>query len=208
MRMLSLMFVFFAAHIALAAKPAGIQYISPVHNSTLNSRTSGIIIRPGGKLDKASIDFSGQIVVTDKANKRYSGGIVFSSDGMTLIFKPDGQYNAGEDVHVAFLSGVKDQSGNSIPSFKFQFTVTPLTAPLDPKDYLSETGDETDEFQNSLAKIKKTAADELPSGFPRYTVTTSGTPAEGYIFLSPSHFQDTKGYNLIIDNKEIGRAHV
>jgi len=102
--MLSLFLVFFVANIVLAAKPDEIQYISPVNNSTLNSRTSGIIIRPGEKLNKASIDFSGQIVVTDKANKRYSGGIVLSSDDKTLIFKPDGQYNTGEDVHVAFFN--------------------------------------------------------------------------------------------------------
>jgi hypothetical protein len=200
MRMLSSMFVFFAANIVLAVKPAGIQYISPVDNSTLNSRTSGIIIRPGEKLGKASIDFSGQIVVTDKANKRYSGGIVLSSDGKTLIFKPDGQYNAGEDVHVAFLSGVKDQSGNSIPSFTFQFTVTPLAAPLDPKDYLSGTGDEAEEFQKTLAKIRKTTTDELPVDFPRCTVITSGTPADGSIFISPSAFTVTDGYNVMMDN--------
>ena len=200
MKMLSLIVVFFAANSAIAAKPAGVQYVSPVENSTLNSRTTGIIIRPGEKLNQASIDFSGQIVVTDKANNRYSGDIVLSSDGKTLIFKPDGQYNAGEDVHVTFLSGVKDQSGAGIPSFKFQFTVTPLTTPLDPKDYLSETGNEADEFQNTLAKIKKTAAEELPIGFPECSVTTYGTPADGYIFISPSSFQGTDGYNLILDN--------
>lgn len=207
-RMLSLTVVFFAANIVIAAKPTGIQYVSPVHNSTLNSRTSGIIIRPGVDLNEASIDFSGQIVVTDAANNRYSGDIILSSDGKTLIFKPKEQYNAGEDVHVAFLAGVKDQSGDSIPSFKFQFTVTPLTTALDPKDYLPETGSETAELKDSTAKrlaktagLAKTADDGLPSGFPRFTVTPgTGTPADGYIFLSPSHFQGTDGYNLIIDN--------
>jgi hypothetical protein len=205
-RMLSLIVVFFMATIALAAKPAGIQYVSPVDNSMLNSRTSGIIIRPGAKLDKASIDFSGQIVVTGTANNRYSGDIVLSSDGKTLIFKPHGQYNAGEDVHVAFLSGVKDQSGNSIPSFEFQFTVTPLKTALDPKDYLSETGSYTYRLEDSIAKsLQKTAADNIssdwPSEVPKITLTPgTGTPAAGYFFLSPSHFQGTDGYNLIIDN--------
>jgi hypothetical protein len=200
-RMLSLVVFFFMANIAIAAKPAGIQYVSPVDNSTLNSRTSGIIIRPGAKLEKASIDFSRQIVVTDTANNRYSGNIILSSDGMTLIFKPEVHYNAGENVQVAFLSGVKDQSGNSIPSFKFQFTVTPLKTAPDPKDYVSETSSELYKVQDSIAKSpRKTAASDLPSNFPKCTVTTSGTPADGYIFLSPSHFMDTKGYNLILDN--------
>ena len=48
--MLSLILFFFATSIAMAGKPSEIQYISPVHNSTLNSRTSNIIIRPGGNL--------------------------------------------------------------------------------------------------------------------------------------------------------------
>ena len=33
-----------------AQKPETIQYINPLHKSTLNSRTSQIIIRPGGYL--------------------------------------------------------------------------------------------------------------------------------------------------------------
>ncbi|MBN1760583.1 MAG: aryl-sulfate sulfotransferase, partial [Chitinispirillaceae bacterium] len=208
MRKLSLPVVFFMANIALAAKPTAIQYISPVHNSTLNSRTSGIIIRPGGKLDEASIDFSGQIVVTGTTNNRYSGDIILSSDGKTLIFKPTTQYNAGEDVQVSFLSGVKDQTGNSIPSFEFQFTVTPLETPLDPKDYLSETSSEIAKLQDSIAKslskttgLAKTVTGELPGNFPKFTLTPgTGAPADGYIFLSPSHFVDKKGFNLILDN--------
>jgi hypothetical protein len=198
--------VFFMATIALAAKPAGIQYISPVNNSTLNSRTSGIIIRPGAMLDKASIDFSQQIVVTDAANNRYSGNIVLSSDGKTLIFKPHGQFNAGEVVEVSFLSGVKDQSGSSIPSFTFQFTVTPLKTMLDPKDYVPETGSDIYSLEDSNAEsLPKTATDntssDWPSGVPKITLTPgTGTPAAGYFFLSPSHFDGIEGYNLILDN--------
>lgn len=213
--MLSLIGVLLVANIAIAAKPAGIQYVSPVHNSTLNSRTSVIIIRPGVILNKASIDLRGQIVATDKANNRYAGDITLSSDGKTLIFKPDGQYRAGEEVQVAFLSGVKDLTGNSIPPFEFQFTVTPLEKVLDPKDYLPETRSDIVKSGDSIANglpatsglsktksIQQTAADSsLPSNFPKFTVTKgTGTPAAGSIFLSPSHFVDNKGFNLIIDN--------
>jgi len=211
--MLSLTMVFFVANMALATTPAGIQYVSPVPNSTLNSRTSVIIIRPGATLNKTSIDFAGQIVVKDASNKRYSGDITLTSDGKTLIFKPNGQYNAGENVRVAFSSGVKDQSGKSISPFEFNFTVTPLDKVLDPKDYLSETSSDFTKLQDSIAKslprtnglqktsgLQKSVADELPSNFPKFTVKTSGTPADGYIFLSPSHFVDKKGFNLIIDN--------
>ncbi len=200
-KILSLTVVFFAVNSAIATKPDGIQYVSPLHNSKLNSRTSGIIVRPGGKLDETSVDFSRQIAVTDAANNRYSGNIVLSSDGKTLIFKPEGQYKAGEEVRVAFLPGVKNQSGAGVPAFEFQFTVTPLETALDPEDYLPGTVSETDEFRSSLAKIKKTAAGDLPAGFPEITVTPgTGIPAEGCFFISPSHFQGTDGYNLIMDN--------
>lgn len=200
MRMLSLIVVFLVAHITFAAKPTEIQYVSPIHNSTLNSRMSGIIIRPGDDLDEMSIDFSGQIVVTDTANRRYSGDITLSTDGKTLIFKPHEQYEAGEDVHVAFLSGVTDISGDSIPCFEFQFTVTPLETALDPKEYVSESSSEMHGLQKTK-RLQKTVADGLPSNFPDFTVTPgTGTPADGYIFLSPSHFIDNKGFNLIVDN--------
>ena len=198
--------VFFMATFALASKPDEIQYISPIDNSTLNSRSSAIIIRPGDNLDKATIDFSGQIVVTDRANNRYSGTILLSSDGKTLIFKPDAQYKTGEEVHVAFLSGVKGLTGNSISSFEFHFTVTPLESALDPKNYLSETSSETAELQESNTEgLAKTAAvpppGDWPGNVPMITVTPgTGTPAAGYFFLSPSHFQGTDGFNLIIDN--------
>ncbi|MCX7727446.1 MAG: aryl-sulfate sulfotransferase, partial [Chitinispirillaceae bacterium] len=188
--------------IAVAGKPEGIQYISPVPNSTLNSRTSVVIIRPGEKLNRSSIDFSKQIIVTDKEKNPYSGDIILSSDDKTLIFKPKAQYKAGEVVNVTFLSGVKDISGRNIPSFEFQFTVTPLEKRLDPKDYLPQTNSGISELRKALAKsLVETADEPLPSNFPKFTVTQgTGTPAEGYIFLSPSHFVDKKGFNLIIDN--------
>ncbi|MBN1757539.1 MAG: aryl-sulfate sulfotransferase [Chitinispirillaceae bacterium] len=202
MRIVSLLAVFLSALFATAEKPGGIQYISPVHNSTLNSRTSVVIVRPGTKLDEKSIDFAGQIAVTDALGNRYAGTIRLSSDGKTLVFKPVAPYKTGETVHVSFLSGVKDLSGTTVPSFEFEFVVTPLETALDPKEYISETGSETDGIQNSpVGSLAKTTADELPSGFPRFTFTPgTGTPAPGYIFLSPSHFQGTDGYNLMIDN--------
>ena len=115
-------------------------------------------------------------------------------------------------MYMLLFIGVKDQYGKSVPSFEFQFTVTSLEEVLNPKDCY-ETNSDIRKLQDSIAQslqnakslqktksIQSTAADELPSNFPKFTVKKEGTPAKGYVFLSPSHFVDLKGFNLMVDD--------
>ena len=178
-----------------------IQYFFPVHNSTLNSRTSPIIIRPGTLLDPATIDYSKQILVKGSESGVHTGQIIFSSDKRTLIFKADRAFNPAETVTVNFLAGVKTLTGGTIPAFSYHFTVTPLQAPLNPYKYIPESNPVQQLLANNDSGIQNNAlGDSLPPDFPRFTLEVFGTPAAGYLFISPTHFINGEGYNLMIKN--------
>lgn len=186
-----------------AEKAKEIQYAFPVHNSILNSRTTEIIIRPGDVLDRASIDYSNQIIVKDAEGNRYSGTIILSSDQKTIIFKPDSPFASSETVSVTFVDGVESLNGKKAPAFSFQFTVTPLETPINPQKYLNTKNPVWEAMeQNNPVESETATTDSLPSDFPRYTVevTGTGTPADGAIFISPTFFANGQGYNLIVKN--------
>ncbi|MCD6204831.1 MAG: hypothetical protein J7L22_04130, partial [Candidatus Marinimicrobia bacterium] len=60
----------------LSGKPLEqFQYVSPVPNSTLNSRESNIILRQGDRIDSGSLK-TGLVEVTGSLGGRYSGKLV------------------------------------------------------------------------------------------------------------------------------------
>lgn len=183
-----------------AQKPESVQYISPVHNSILNPRSSQIIIRPGEYLDESSLRKPDLIIVNGSENGRYTGRVVLSDDKKTVIFKPDHLFNPEEIITVTFNPGLKDFKGTPISPFSFQFTITPLEKVLNPYEYLPELNSLYSISDAIKNKLQKTADDTLPSDFPTFEVTVTGEPSEGSIFFSPTHFSSGDGYNVMVDN--------
>ncbi len=183
-----------------AQKPESVQYISPVHNSIFNSRSSQIIIRPGIDLDASSLVQPDLITVVGSQNGNYAGQIVLSEDRKTVIFKADHLFNPKEIVTVTLNPGLKDFRGNPISPFSFQFTITPLDKTLNPYRVLPDL-DPLYSIPDAIKnEIQKTADDPLPSDFPTFEVQTTGDTSAGTIFFSPTHFSSGDGYNVIVDN--------
>lgn len=184
-------------------KPASIQYISPIHGSTLNARASQIIIRPGELLDPASAFEEDLVEVKGSKSGKVTGHIVISSDGKTLIFKPDSRFNPGEEVTVKLNEGLQTRSGQPAPSFSFTFTVTPLEEPLNPYEYIPALNPgKVLESYSATAPVstqKIPAEDPLPDAYS-FEFIHYGDPSPGYIFLTPTHVSSLDGYNLIVDN--------
>jgi hypothetical protein len=183
-----------------AQKPETVQYINPTHNSTLNSRSSQIIIRPGGDLDKSNLTKPNLITVNGSENRHYSGRLVLSSDNQTLIFKPDQPFQPKETVTVTLNSGLKDLDGLAIRSFSYQFTVTPLEKPLNAYQYLPGLDPLLAISKAAKNKVQSTPSDTLPPDFPTFEITVTGQPSDGLIFFSPTHFSSGDGYNVIVNN--------
>jgi len=183
----------------MAQKPASIQYISPVHESSLNSRSSQIIIRPGEVLDPVSAFGDNLIEVQGSQSGKVSGQAILSSDGKTLIFKSDNQFSPGEEVTVTLGNGLLTRSGETVQSFTFSFTVTPLEKPLNPYEHIATLNPMNVPEEISIEAQTYALDDPLPDDYG-FELIHYGDPSPGYLFLTPTPVAVLEGYNLIADN--------
>lgn len=183
-----------------AEKPESVQYISPQDRSELNSRSSQLIIRQGEEIDQASLNPDLFTVFGDKSGP-HAGTVILSTDGKTVIFKPDIPFDPGEEVQVSISDGLKLQDGNSVPSFNYSFRITPLEKPLKPADYRQELNlfriPEALQYQTIE---KPVASDSLPQDFPTFTMEVNDTTSLGDYFFSPTRIVSGDGYNVIVSN--------
>jgi hypothetical protein len=183
-----------------AEKPISVQYISPLDQSELNSRSSQIIIRQGDAINPSTLNTDLFTVIGDKSG-RHSGEVIISSDGKTIIFKPVSKYAPGEQISVLFSAGLKLQNGNTVPPFDFSFKVTPLEKPLNPADYKEELNlfRLPEDLRNTTLQ-KPALSDSLPQDFPTFTVEVNDTTSSGDYFFSPTRIVSGDGYNVIVSN--------
>lgn len=184
----------------LAQKPETVQYIFPLHNSTLNSRSSHIMIRSGYNIDKTTLYDKTLIKIHGSESGNHSGQMKLSTDHQTIIFKPDQLFDPGETVTVTILDGLMNQNGTDIPRFTFHFTITPLEEPLNPFKYIKNLNPVHTISEKMPPSLNKTVDDSLPDDFPHFNFEVTGYPGDGYLFLTPTGFITGNGYNLIIDN--------
>ena len=183
----------------LAAQPQSVQYSFPLHESEFLPRSTEIIVRPGPKIDASSVS-SDLFQVRGERSGDHSGRVVLSTDGHTLIFKPDRLFDASERVHVIFQDGLQLQTGAAVSPFEFSFKVTPLEQPIDPYQYRKELGLPASPSDFDVPSLQKTMADTLPRDFPTFTVEINGEPSPGDIFFSPTRFISNDGYNMRLSN--------
>ncbi|MBN1999096.1 aryl-sulfate sulfotransferase [candidate division KSB1 bacterium] len=188
------------ANLVLAQKPESIQYISPLHQSKLNSRSSDIIIRQGKDIDVTSLKEHGLIVVSGEKSGVHSGRVVLATDGKTVLFKPDSRFEPDEAVTVTVKPGIRTAFGEMMEPFTFQFITTPLTEPLNPYNYIRELDPTFKEIQKISQHLSKVNNLELQDRPPAFTLTVNGTPAPGMLFVSPTGFMSGDGYNMMIQN--------
>ncbi len=188
--------VVLTAGMTTAQKPESIQYISPLHKSTLNSRSSDIIVRQGDAIDAASLNVDDLFTVTGSSSGQMSGRVVLSTDGKTVLFKPDTRFGPDEVVTVNVKPGMMTKQGDPVTPFAFQFTTTPLTEPLNAYEYIKELNPAYTEISTLSKQIGHVEQDRPPE----FTLTVNGTPAPGLLFVSPTGFMSGDGYNLMIRN--------
>jgi hypothetical protein len=188
------------SHSLFAKKPASIQYISPVDRSELNSRSSYIIIRQGGNIDRSSLRSDRFTIIGDKSGP-HAGEIILSTDDKTIIFKPDSKFDPDETVRVIIHDGIKLRNGEIVTPFDFSFKITPLEKPLNPADYKEELNlfRLPDEFQYRSFE-KPTSSDSLPQDFPTFTIEVNDSTSSGDYFFSPTRIVSGDGYNVIVSN--------
>lgn len=183
-----------------AEKPASVEYVYPLDESDFVARSAEIIFRPGARIDAASLENAGIFKLTGSLSGEHIGQVRLAPDRKTILFKPDIPFAPDETVSVTIKPKIRTVSGENAPGHSFSFQTTPLQNPLNPWDYIDSLNPLGLPEQLQEKGLSKSQDDELPSDFPDYTVTVTGTPSEGDLFISPTHFISGDGYNLIINN--------
>jgi hypothetical protein len=183
------------------ANPGGVQYISPRPGSSLVSRASTIIIRPGGRLD-ASVLRTASVRVTGDRSGPIGTELVLSTDGHTMIARPARQFEPGETVAIEVGGRIAMADGRSVQPFSFSFTVTPLREPVRMQrieDFDAPDGVRLLPPVASAAPLAR--RDSVPPDFPQIRIDSVDNPAPGDVFLTVSRDLPDVGYYLmIIDN--------
>ena len=191
------LFLFVTAYLS-PAFAADFQYLSPVPNSTLNSRQTNIIVRPGAVIDNASIKAS-LFSVQGSLSGTHAGDTYLSDDERTILFQPFVPFEPGEIVTVHLAPGITTTHGEPVGTVKFAFTVSPVRDAGEPSAKIDAAPSQPLKF----VTLKK-STDTLPSDFPTLSVTNSDHPSEGRFFIAnkPAGGGASYGsYVIIADNQ-------
>ncbi|MHB8580719.1 MAG: aryl-sulfate sulfotransferase [Ignavibacteriaceae bacterium] len=183
------------------------QYVYPKDNSTLVSLKTDIILKSTSNIDLSSL-FANEFTLTGNKSGVHSGIVKLSDDNKTIIFVPDVQFSAGEDISVIVKLGIKTIDGKGFPQLSFHFETTPLEQrininPLsfvDDGHYLNNTMNSKHIYKSITQSF---STDSLPSDFPKITVGTSNNPGDGKIFLanfSAAGNDSIGNYIMILNN--------
>lgn len=189
------------AQILTASEPA-IQYLFPCPGSDNLPAGTMLIMRFWNvKSDQVTNLQSFCTITGDRSGVR-SGEVVRSSDGVTLIFYPDGPFSNGETVSVR-LAPI--QSGMQLPFVDTTYAFTIQTRSIAPPTN-SVWEDEIDASFSSEEALSEQTEDEdplilngvsVPSSFPRVQITTDNNLDPNPLFLT---YTGEHPYLMILDN--------
>jgi hypothetical protein len=146
-------------------------------------------------LMKTIVDLTGSV------SGPIQGTLEVASDGRTLIFSPSGTFAHGETVAVS----IGFAESLDIPDFTMHFTTTTLPATQRRKILEGLREEEIAAEDQAMAehpaeKSLFTTNDSLPEGFPEISIVKWDDPSEGYIFVSPLHYEANTFFLIILDN--------
>jgi hypothetical protein len=182
-----------------------VDYISPKGNSILVSLNTNIILKLHENIDPSSLS-PNEFSVLGSVSGVHTGIVRLSDDNKTILFIPNAQFAANEDVRVIVNQGIKTTDGEALPTITIHFKTTPLTHPIDLNAVSESEGELVNSTENATAMYKSPSkvfsTDSLPSNFPTITVGASNNPAPGDIFLANKGNSSSIGYYLMIVNND------
>ncbi|MBN1633688.1 MAG: aryl-sulfate sulfotransferase [Ignavibacteria bacterium] len=185
----------------LLANDIPVLYLSPLPDSKYNNRETNIIIRPYISPRINVLSKNGNITVTGSLSGIHSGKALITSEGSTIIFKPDKPFDLSETVTVKLSSRI---TGKSV-DYEYKFFIKEKELIPSPSNYfLKELGMKY--YSNSLFPGSNIFSDSLPSNFPSPTVMVSNNPSPGKIFITCFSFFPAYGTYLMIFNND-GTPH-
>ena len=200
--LLSVFIAFTAVSTIAWSNTAGFQYISPLPGSSLVSRETNIIIRPGGLMAQNSINSPSPLAVNGSLSGRHEGKMILSDDLRTLVFNPSTPFLSGETVTVLLEVGIRHADGTPVSPLSFFFTIT-TTSRAVASDVSYPSGSLMSINALRLTGSSFSVLDSLPMDFPPINLVESDHPTTGGIFLDNIVFDTTihtTNYLMVLDN--------
>ncbi len=206
-----------AAALPAAPRPPGFppaagverfEYLSPVPGSERVSPWNNIVLRPGVRLDPATVH-SGWLQVTGSISGFHAGSLTLSDDRKTMVFRPDMPFALGEAVSIQLEPGVRDLYGEAISPLSFGFAIStsdPKQQPLlIPEEFpwlrrATPTDPRITDVPPDPGAPNSTPCDSVPSGYPKPVVLAANAPEPGAVFMAPFQAGNGDERLLITDN--------
>ncbi|MBN2000906.1 aryl-sulfate sulfotransferase [candidate division KSB1 bacterium] len=180
--------------------PVKLEYIFPKHKDTWIVKESPVILRFNNIVPEEISNLDTFIRITGEKSGRVSGKTIISSDGKTLIFKPDFPFVAEENVTVQIKPCMAGQTAARLDT-TFTFTVAPhldFQRPVEPRPPLKTWRKSTAQrYQANQDGVVVLNGVSVPSDFPYIDITVNDNPDTGYIFCNHT---GGRNFNLILDN--------
>jgi hypothetical protein len=189
-------------------KQKSIQYISPRPGAKLVSPSTGILLRPGGKLGIQTFKESEAIAVEGSVSGLHPGRVKVSDDQSTLMFSPENPFTPGETVSVT-VPGFSLANGRMSAPFIYSFSTAPRTSEaMVPSNISAELRDIPAASTSEMVARQQGREQRLSSGgkmrwglpidFPYMNISAPGEPSPERIFLAT--FGGGIPYLIILEN--------
>jgi hypothetical protein len=184
----------------------GYQYLSPLPGSELHSTEVRIILRPGERLDEASVRSSGWMEVSGSESGVVPGEVYFALDEKTVVFKPCRSFVPGETVQVQVRDGLHSEAGEAVAPIAYCFRVSPKEEPIHlPMEvcYPELMRGAQEKLPAGIGRRMEVDQVVLPTDFPPLEIVVNNNPCEGCLFFAPGVFPypgSNYGYKVIMDN--------
>jgi hypothetical protein len=179
---------FVCAAAPVTAAVSDFAYLSPVPGSRMVSPENNVAIRPGVPLEPRSVS-PALVSVSGSLSGAHAGRLRLSSDGRTLVFRPDVPFTTGETVRVRLASGLRARTGTALPSLDYSFQVSVARAsemPRRPPDELPEPPQPSAWWNAPEPALTAVSlCDTLLPGFPTLSVVNASAQLPGVYFMAP-----------------------
>ncbi len=178
------------------------QYLHPLLGSSLVSKYTTVIVRPGEKLLSSEQELASLFSVSGSASGTHNGRIIISDDQKTIIWKPTDEFVPAETVFVRIQEGIKTTAEQHYSSLIYYFVISPKTdyVPVNIAQFQSVAQQREENSPNNVVHKELTNGMKVsvPSDFPAVKINVSSRPDSGYLFMS--NMWNGNPYLLIFDN--------
>ncbi|MFZ4620337.1 MAG: aryl-sulfate sulfotransferase [Bacteroidota bacterium] len=196
--------VLLSCALMMQAQDAGIQfqYLHPLPGSSLVSKQTTIIVRPGEHLLSTEQELASLFTLRGSISGIHNGRTIISDDRKTIIWRPSNEFFPSETVFVRIQEGMKTTSLQPCPPLDFYFVISPNSDDykMELAQFLNNEHMKEELRSSALSRVteQNAAGVSTPSDFPAVKINVSKSPDSGYLYMT--NMWNGSPYLLLFDN--------